>query len=356
MHSVDEKEAVPYWTIYRYCSGLDYALIAVGTLGALVGGAALPVFSILLGEVVSAVGQSRDGLVAKVNELVVYFIVLAAVAAVGAGLEMVCWMRVGIRQSGVIRDRYLRAVMRQDVAFFDTEASSGGLIQSLNEDTAAIQEGMNDKAATFLHNLGAAVAAVAIGFWRAWDIFVVALASWPVLIISGVFFTRTAGWMERKQGAAYAQAGRVAQESFANIRVVAAYSGEAAQTARYAGFLTSVKQVVAPLSFANGVTLGLFQFTLFATYALVFYWGGIRVAEGGRTGGDVINIMFATMIGGFSLGMAAPYTKYFRLAQIAAARVFRVIDRPLGIGGEPGARIPEGGLAGKLELRDVAFS
>ena len=44
----------------------------------------------------------------------------------------------GTRQANRIRHRYLAAVLRQDVAFFD-EKASGGLMQGLNEDIVAIQ-------------------------------------------------------------------------------------------------------------------------------------------------------------------------------------------------------------------------
>ena len=73
------------------------------------------------------------------NTLIIYFIILAIVAGVAGGLEMYCWMVVGIRQSNKIRNKYLTAVMSQEVAYFDVSANSGGLITSLNDDTAAIQ-------------------------------------------------------------------------------------------------------------------------------------------------------------------------------------------------------------------------
>ena len=73
------------------------------------------------------------------NTLIIYFIILAIVAGVAGGLEMYCWMVVGIRQSNKIRVKYLTAVMSQEVAYFDVSANSGGLITSLNDDTAAIQ-------------------------------------------------------------------------------------------------------------------------------------------------------------------------------------------------------------------------
>ena len=49
---------------------------------------------------------------------------------------------------------------------------------------------MNDKIATLIHNVAAAVAAVAIGFWRAWDIFAVMLCAWPALILTGMVYAK----------------------------------------------------------------------------------------------------------------------------------------------------------------------
>ena len=60
----------------------------------------------------------------------------------------------GTRQANRIRHRYLAAVLRQDVAFFD-EKASGGLMQGLNEDIVAIQNAsplvLNDAALLYLH-------------------------------------------------------------------------------------------------------------------------------------------------------------------------------------------------------------
>ena len=47
---------VPYLSIFRYCEAYEWTLITVGTIAAVAGGAALPFFSVLLGEVITAFG------------------------------------------------------------------------------------------------------------------------------------------------------------------------------------------------------------------------------------------------------------------------------------------------------------
>ena len=45
------------------------------------------------------------------------------------------------------------------------------------------------------------------------------------------------------------------------------------------------------------------------------------------TGGEVLNVLFAALIGGFALGQAAPNLQYFQQAKAAGGRVFHLMQR-----------------------------
>lgn len=66
-------------------------------------------------------------------------------------LQQFCWMYASVRQTNRLRRRYLAAVLRQDVAFFDTQATTGGLLQGLSEDALAVQQAINEKVCKGLH-------------------------------------------------------------------------------------------------------------------------------------------------------------------------------------------------------------
>lgn len=59
--------------------------------------------------------------------------------------EITCWKMVGERSSQRIRTEYLRAVLRQDISFFDTEISTGDIMHGISSDVAQIQEVMGEK-------------------------------------------------------------------------------------------------------------------------------------------------------------------------------------------------------------------
>lgn len=68
-----------------------------------------------------------------------------------------------------------------------------------------------------------------------------------------------------------------------------------------------------------GLSMGFMMFAMFIDYAIAFYYGSVIIEKGytnrtyGRlyTIGDVIVILFSIMIGGFSMGQAAPCIENF---------------------------------------------
>jgi ATP-binding cassette subfamily B (MDR/TAP) protein 1 len=54
-------------------------------------------------------------------------------------------MVTGERQAARIRGLYLETILRQDISFFDTETSTGEIIERMSSDTVLIQEAIGEK-------------------------------------------------------------------------------------------------------------------------------------------------------------------------------------------------------------------
>lgn len=59
--------------------------------------------------------------------------------------ELACWTVSGERQAARIRGLYLKTILRQDIAFFDNETSTGEVIGRMSGDTILIQEAIGEK-------------------------------------------------------------------------------------------------------------------------------------------------------------------------------------------------------------------
>ena len=55
------------------------------------------------------------------------------------------WMYTGDRQSARIRAMYVKALITQDVGFFDTDISTGEVVMGISSDTSLIQDAIGAK-------------------------------------------------------------------------------------------------------------------------------------------------------------------------------------------------------------------
>ncbi|KAM3323430.1 hypothetical protein P3S67_004581 [Capsicum chacoense] len=61
---------------------------------------------------------------------------LSVIVMIKAYLETTCWRLVEERSAHKIRTKYLRAVLRQDIGFFDTELNTGEIMHGISSDVA----------------------------------------------------------------------------------------------------------------------------------------------------------------------------------------------------------------------------
>ena len=94
------------------------------------------------------------------------------------------------------------------------------------------------------------------------------------------------------------------------MRVVAAFGGEKRAVAAYTAALAKPTDAAVWQARASGLAFGCVFFCLFATYALALWYGCSLVLSGQYSGGQVMTVLFASIIGGFSIGQAAPNSAY----------------------------------------------
>lgn len=130
-------------------------------------GATFPLSSLVIGQLTNDFGALMydPSYQSKINATLVKYLYLAAFTFVGSFLEISCWMSTSLRQTNRIRQLYLTSALRQDTAFFDTTATSGALMQGLNDEAASIQLAIGEKLGNFLHYMCTFVAGITIGEW-----------------------------------------------------------------------------------------------------------------------------------------------------------------------------------------------
>ena len=132
-----------------------------------------------------------------------------------------------------------------------------------------------------------------------------ATGAWNALSITACFWLVTlycaSTWFCR----CCLQANSIAQQSISQIRTVAAFSGEPIALNSYETALETPYKVGVRHSLLLGLTLGGILGVVYVSYAVALVYGAHRVAAGAYTGGVVLNVIMATIMGGFSLGMVS---------------------------------------------------
>lgn len=172
----------------------------------------------------------------------------------------VCLIYSGEAISRKTREKYLEAILRQNIGFFD-ELGAGEITTRITGDTNLIQDGISQKVALTLQSLSTFFTAFIIGFVKYWKLTLILTST--VVAISTTFglgsvFLVT--WTKKALDA-YANGGTVAEETFSSIRNAVAFGTEDKLTKQYDKSLSAAEKQGRKNRVVTGLMIGcLFMF------------------------------------------------------------------------------------------------
>ncbi|KAF3945020.1 hypothetical protein ACB098_02G072200 [Castanea mollissima] len=354
----ESTNTVPYYKLFSFADHLDYLLMFVGTIGAVGNGISMPLMTMVFGDILDSFGRTVNtkDIVHEVSEGTLKFLYMAVASGAASFFQLACWMVTGERQAARIRSLYLKTILRQDIAFFDKEASTGEIIGRMSGDTVLIQNALGEKVGTFVQLVATFIGGFVVAFIKGWLLTSVMLSTIPPLVISGYFMSIIIRKMASRGQAAYSVAAAVVEQTFGSIRTVASYTGEKQAIAKYNKSLTTAYKSGVQEGLAAGLSIGAVTFLKYCSYALAVWYGGKMIVDRGYTGGDVIVILFSVLIGSVNLGQASPCMSAFAAGQAAAFKMFETIKRKPQIAAYDNSGLKLDDIHGDIELRDVCFS
>ncbi|CAN4082126.1 unnamed protein product [Withania somnifera] len=352
----NEDQKVAFYKLFAFADRLDITLMIIGTIGAIGNGLTQPLMTLIFGQLVNSFGSSHpDEVVHKISKVSIYYVYLAIGAGIASLLQMSCWMVTGERQATRIRGLYLETILRQDIAFFDTETTTGEVIGRMSGDTILIQDALGEKVGKFIQFLSTFVGGFLIAFIKGWLLSIVLVSCIPALVIAGGSMALIMSKMSSRGQVAYAQAGNVVEQTIGAIRTVAAFTGEKLAVNKYDSKLKIACASTVQQGLVSGIGLGTVLLIVFSTYGLAVWYGSKLIIERGYSGGDVINVIMAIMTGGISLGQTTPSLNAFAAGQAAAYKMFETINRKPLIDTSDTNGIVLENIKGEIEFKDVYF-
>ncbi|KAF3341839.1 ABC transporter B family member 9 [Carex littledalei] len=145
---------VSIFKMLQFADGYDVLLMVVGSIAALANGISQPLLTFIIGQVIDAFGGATSSdVLNRVNTVVLNFVYLAIGTGIAATLQVACWTMTGERQATRIRAMYLKALLRQDIAYFDKEMTTGKVTGRISSDTVLIQDAVGEKVLDILDRM-----------------------------------------------------------------------------------------------------------------------------------------------------------------------------------------------------------
>ncbi|KAJ8444470.1 hypothetical protein Cgig2_024034 [Carnegiea gigantea] len=351
--------------MFRHADWVDFVLMFLGTFGAIGDGMSTNCLLLFASRIMNSLGfgQNQSGssngvgkFMDEVEKCSLYFVYLGLAVMVVAFLEGYCWSKTSERQVLKIRYKYLEAVLRQEVGFFDSqEATTSEVVNSISKDTSLIQEVLSEKVPTFLMQLSSFVSGIAFSAYFSWRLSLVAFPTIILLLIPGMIYGKYLLFLSKKSHEEYSKANKIIGEALSSIKTIYSFTAEKTILDRYSLILDRTMKLGIRQGIAKGLAVGSTGIA-FVIWAFLAWYGSRLVMYHGESGGRVYAAGISFIMGGLSLGSAIPEMKHFAEASVAASRIFERIDRVPLIDGEDEQGFTLEMLGGEVEFEHVKFT
>ncbi|PVH90867.1 multidrug resistance protein-like protein 1 [Periconia macrospinosa] len=352
------NEKVGYFALFRYADKKDVAVMFVAMLASIIAGACLPLMTLVYGNFAgsftsfSVDSSTRQHFQHQTNQFTLYFVYIGIGSFVSVYIGMVGFSYTGERITQKIRELYLRAIFRQNIAFFDF-LGSGEVTTRISSDMVMVQDGIGQKISLFVSGTSMFFSALIVGFIRGWKLTLIMLSGTVAMVLMMGLNGRNMRVNQVKAVDEFATAGTLAEEVISSARNVTAYGTQKRLQEKYKAYLTRAGKWDFLSKFWLSSMIAGMMAVLNLQYALAFWQGNRFLKEGELGVANILTIIMAAMVAGISIGHNLPHIQAFGGAVAAATKVFNTIERdsPINPETEKGEKPSE--FIGNIEFRDI---
>ncbi|KAF7314115.1 hypothetical protein HMN09_00570600 [Mycena chlorophos] len=336
-----------FFTLFRFATRFEIFLNVVGIVAAAAAGAISPLLAIFFGNLTAdfvsfttLLAQAKAGdqdAMAQLPEAAKHFRHTAGqnstwLTVIGIGvffttyIYMHTWIYTAEHNGKRIREQYLRAVLRQDAAFFD-DVGAGEVVTRIQNDTHLVQQAISEKVPLAMTFIAELIAGFVIAFIHSWRLALALSTMLPAMMIIGGLMGVLSERYTKQSLDHLAKGGTLAEETIASIRTAHAFGAQHVLARLYDGFILQARKYDIRKSATTGMGMAGFYFAVFGAYALAFAYGVRLVNEGRGTAGTIVTVFMSVMTGTMALVVLATVLNPIFLGLGAAGKLFETIDR-----------------------------
>lgn len=370
---------------YAEPTWLDKVLIFVGFVAAIAAGVPFPLIGIVFGQLVDEINTAtcaneigspspdrEASIIPKI--LLLVYIAIASFACIYT--HLICWNLASQRLAQRVRDKYLRNLLRQDVAFFD-QLQAGEVSSRLNGDIQAIESGTNEKVGVALTCISFCITAYIVGFIKDAQLAGMLVSLIPAFLLMATVGGHFVSNYTTRLSDCFGSASAIASEALSHIGLVHALGANKRLEDQFRNHLGHARSNGIRKATIAAVQAGLLYFIAFSASALGYWQGSRKVAnslEGNGTAsiGEIYTVTFILLDGmpmlihmlqqtdripgAIVLSQVAPMLPLFGGAIAAFERLHKDIESKPTIDNTSSEAIQPTQIQGSIELRNVSFT
>ncbi|RHY58788.1 hypothetical protein DYB34_005953 [Aphanomyces astaci] len=284
------------------------------------------------------------------------FIIVAVVIFCVAFIQTYSFRVIAEKLTTRLRNLHFQALMRQDIGFFDLDGhTTGALTTDLSTHATKVVVIAGENQARIIQSLFTILSAFFIAFfWGSWQLTLVMAAVFPLLLVGS--WARAAQFKGKKLSDNLADSGSLATEAITNARTVTAFGLQQDIISRYDVLLEKPLKEGAKEAHVNGIMNGFSTASMFAVYALVFWYGAKLVESKSIDFGELMRTLMAIMMASQGVGQTAGFMGDTDAAKKSASKIFSIVDRKSAVDSSSTDGVVPTNVTGRIEFKDVSFN
>uniref|UniRef100_A0A0K0ESC1 ML domain-containing protein n=1 Tax=Strongyloides stercoralis TaxID=6248 RepID=A0A0K0ESC1_STRER len=354
-----KEKPVSIIELFKFGDCSDKLFVIFGCILSIICGFCQPAFALITGKLANILllkDIHSENFVSEYIKCIIYLISSGLILTIAAFLQFLFFNIACIKIVRKLRCEFLNSILRQDAAWFESN-HSGTLNTKLNDNIERIYEGIGDKFGILLRNSCQFLAGLCVAFYTSW------IMTLPLCVLSPAvaFVLGSTGkammHYTKQEMQIYSNAGKIALEAISNVKTVGSLNGQNEEVKKYGKLLDEGKK--------KGIKKGLINSILSSTVTfIIFTFIGLSILYGAflykyqyiDTPGEIFVIILCLLSGAYHLGLASPHMMVILTARVAAATIYKTIDRKPEIDSSSNKGKILYDINGKVIFKNVTFS